>query len=195
MGRVLAIGTLTLVLGGCGLTGSGRWAAWEQAERQPLGRGVMGAPEQVIENRVRWFGPDDLHAEILMTLTAADQLSVVARIIDDRPLQQSRTPSVHPAWWLERVGCDAMEVVVGEGEDEFSVIAALGSAGFDPTVIQGEGEDAVAVWPTPTGANVQMTIDLGARGLLVTDVEDHVRVRIHDVDGPGNWSVNEVSLR
>jgi hypothetical protein len=42
---------------------------------------------------------------------------------------------------------------------------------------------------------VQVLVDLGARGMIVSEAVGQVRVRLHDADGPGDWSVHEVALR
>jgi hypothetical protein len=172
------------------------WAEWTSAQiDRHARRTVIDQSSQVVEQRECWLGPADLSGEFLLR-REGDRLTLLGQIIDDRPLCQSRPERLQPAWWLQRLGADgvALTLLGTRGEDNTEIVAALGSAGFDPQLFGAAESDEIEVWPTPTGARVRISLDLMAHGGAQL-AERPAEVTVYDVDGPADWSVHRARLR
>ncbi len=171
------------------------WPEWRAAECQRPRRATIRHAAQITEHRERWRGTADLSASFLL-VAEGSRVTLLGEITDDRPLQQSRVERVQPAWWLMRVGADAvgLRLIPLGGGEAVEVIAALGSAGVSPQILGARGGDVIAVEPTLTGARLRLTLDLAARGFASLEGVETV-VTVHDIDGPLDWSVHRERLR
>jgi hypothetical protein len=173
------------------------WPAWERSVAIAHWRGAIDAADQVVEHRESWRGAADLSAEFLL-IQESSALTLLVELVDDRPLQQSRPERVHPGWWLMRMGGDAIGLTLSPqgAQDPMEILVALGSAGTDPQILDGEPSDRVEVWPTVRGARIRLTLDLANRGEAFANLSlDGAEVTVYDTDGPADWSVHRTPLR
>jgi hypothetical protein len=173
------------------------WLAWERSVAIAQRRGSIDDEEQAVQHRECWRGPADLSAELLL-MREGSILTLLAEIVDDRPLQQSRPERIHPGWWLMRMGGDAIGLTLlpRGAEEPMEILVALGSAGIDPQILSGEPSDRVEVWPTVRGARIRLTLDLADRDEAFSNLAlDDAEVTVYDTDGPADWSVHRTPLR